>query len=228
MIKIILWDIDGTLLDFKAQQENALKKCFELFSLGGITQEMYQEYDAINNYYWQLLEKNLISKEEVLIKRFDDFFKKYNLVCSSDKFNHEYHNLLGETIVFNDDSYNLVNSLRSQVRQYAVTNGSLNVQRRKLSKSGLQDLFDDIFISDLIGINKPNIGFFDYVFSHIEMVDKSEIIIVGDSLTSDIQGGINAKIKTCFYNKEKKRFTTSIKPDYEISSLNEILEIIKD
>lgn len=228
MIKVILWDIDGTLLNFKAQEENALRECFDLFSLGEINQEMIEKYDQINNFYWRLLEKNQITKAEVLVKRFDDFFAMFNIGFPSELFNDEYQERLGDTIVFNDDSYNLVLSLKDKVKQYAVTNGSLSAQKKKLSKSGLKDLFDGIFISDLIGVNKPNIEFFDYVFSHIEKVDKDQIIIVGDSLTSDIQGGINAGIKTCYYNKEKKKFNNLISPDYQISSLNEILNIIND
>lgn len=224
MIKVILWDIDNTLLNFDAQEKNALIKCFNLFNLGEISQRMIVRYNQINISFWEKLERKEISRDELLVKRFDDFFKEFNINCNSEKFNKAYQEELGETIVFNDNSYEIIKKLQSKVKQYAVTNGSLIAQKKKLHKSGLINLFDGVFISEIIHFDKPNIEFFNYVFSKIEKFNRSEILIVGDSLTSDMQGGINAKIKTCWYNPNMK--VTNLEIDYQIKNLQEIYNLL--
>lgn len=225
-IKVILWDVDGTLLDFKAQEKSALEYLFNFFNLGDFTLEMLENYHQINNKYWLLLEHGKMSKEEILVKRFEEFFDKYHINFNPNTFNEKYQNSLGETIVFCDDSYNLVKKLKGKVKQFATTNGSLIAQNKKLNKSGFIHLLDGVFISDLIGVNKPNVEFFDYVFKRIEKVSKDEIIIIGDSLNSDMQGGINAGIKTCWYNKDKQENHLNLPIDYQICSLQEILKIL--
>ena len=188
---------------------------------------MLETYSNINLSYWKKLERKEIEKKDLVIKRFIDFFAYYNLSCDPINFNDKYQKELGETIVFNDNSYQLVEYLKGKVKQYATTNGSLEAQTKKLNKSGLINLFDDVFISDLIKYNKPDPRFFEYVFKKIGNYQKDEIMIVGDSLTSDIQGGVNVGIKTCWYNPNNQKDKQEIKFDYQISDLNQLLSIIK-
>ena len=227
MIKVILWDIDGTLLNFLKAENVAIKKCFESHKLGQCTDEMIERYSVINKKYWERLERGEISKTEVLVGRFEEFFASEGIAtdCAAD-FNEEYQVRLGDTICFNDEGYGLVKNLKTKVKQYAVTNGTKVAQKRKLEKSGLGELFDGVFISDEIGIEKPNVGFFDYVWSQIGEYDKDEVLIVGDSLTSDIQGGNNAGILCCWYNPQKLVNERDLRIDYDISNLQEILEIL--
>ena len=193
MIKVILWDVDGTLLDFKKAEYAAIKKCFEIFHLGECTDEMIQRYSVINRRYWEKLERKEITKPEVLVNRFIEFFETENIQTDcAVEFNKEYQKWLGETICFCDNSYELLQTLKGRVKQYAVTNGTKAAQDRKLSKSGLIDIFDGVFISEVVGCEKPGIEFFEYVWEKIGDYKKDEIMIVGDSLTSDIQGGHNA------------------------------------
>ena len=189
-IKVVLWDVDGTLLDFKKAEYAAIKKCFKIFNLGECTDEMIGRYSVINRKYWEKLERGEITKQEVLINRFVDFFAREEIQtdCAED-FNKEYQIQLGETICFCDHSYELMMSLKGRVKQYAVTNGTKTAQDRKLSKSGLLDVLDGVFISEVVGCEKPGIKFFEHVWEQIGEYDKKEILIVGDSLTSDIQGG---------------------------------------
>ena len=128
--------------------------------------------------------------------------------------------------MFRDNGYELIKELKGQVKQYAVTNGSFNVQSRKLAKSGLKELFEDCFISDQIGVEKPNVEFFDHVKAAIGDVTETEILIVGDSLTSDIKGGNNAGILCCWYNPQKKENTKGLHIDYEIQDLREVRNIL--
>ena len=208
MIKSVLWDIDGTILNFEKSESYAVKKCFELFSLGECTDDMIKRYSVINQKYWRRLEKGELTKQQVLVMRFLEFFDSEGIVCSDvDGFNSEYQIRLGDTVFFNDDGYELVGSLRGVVKQYAVTNGTAAAQDRKLVRSGLDKLFDGIFISDKLGAEKPSVEFFDKVFSSIGGINKGETLIVGDSLTSDIRGGNNAGILCCWYNPSSAPLT---------------------
>ena len=137
-------------------------------------------------------------------------------------FNEAYQPRLGDTIVFRDGSKELVASLRGKVRQYAVSNGTIIAQTKKLRRSGFDRLMDGVFLSEEIGFEKPAKEFFDCVFQAIGPVDKDRILIVGDSLTSDITGGNRAGIRTCWYNPAGLKNDTTAKVDYEIRSLQEI------
>ena len=227
MIKVILWDIDGTLLDFKAAERQAMKNCFARFELGECSDEMIARYANINDEYWELLEKGGITRQELFTARFRDFFAAEGIVFSEyAAFNLEYQAQLSEMVIFRDNGYELIKELKGQVKQYAVTNGSYNVQSRKLAKSGLKELFDDCFISDQIGVEKPSVEFFDHVKESIERVSDDEILIVGDSLTSDMKGGNNAGILCCWYNPQKKENTKGLRIDYEIQNLQEVKTIL--
>lgn len=227
MIKVILWDVDGTLLDFKQAEYAAIKKCFEIFNLGECTDEMIGRYSVINRKYWEKLERGEITKPEVLINRFVDFFRTENIQTDcAEEFNMEYQKQLGETICFCDNSYELLQSLKGKVKQYAVTNGTKQAQDRKLEKSGLIDIFDGVFISEAVGCEKPGIEFFEHVWEQIGTYEKDEIMIVGDSLTSDMQGGNNADIVCCWYNPKGMKNETNLRIDYEIDDLQKILEIL--
>lgn len=228
MIKVILWDVDGTLLDFKKAEYAAIKKCFEIFELGVCSDEMILRYSAINRKYWEKLERGEITKQEVLVNRFVDFFRTENIQTDcAEEFNKEYQKQLGETICFCDNSYELLQSLKGLVKQYAVTNGTKAAQDRKLQKSGLIDIFDGVFISEVVGIEKPGIGFFEHVWEKIGTYEKEEIMIVGDSLTSDMQGGNNAGIVCCWYNPNGVKNDTGLRIDYEIDNLQKIVRIME-
>lgn len=226
MIKVILWDIDGTLLDFIKAEYAAIKKCFEVFQLGECTDEMIARYSKINRGYWERLERKEITKPEVLVGRFRDFFASENIDTDcAEEFNKEYQVRLGDTICFCDNSYEIIKSLKGRVKQYAVTNGTKIAQDKKLVKSGLIDLFDDIFISEEVGYEKPDVRFFEHVWAKIGAYKPNEVMVVGDSLTSDMQGGNNAGIVCCWYNPKRITNNSSLKIDYEITDLSQILEI---
>lgn len=144
----------------------------------------------------------------------------------AEAFNERYQLCLGDTIVFRDDSYEIVKSLRGKVKQYVVSNGTVVAQEKKLRLSGLGELMDSIFLSESLGVEKPNVEFFERMFESIGPVEKDQVLIVGDSLTSDIRGGNNAGIKTCWYNPDHKERYADVKIDYEIADLHEIYDII--
>ena len=227
-IKVVLWDIDGTLLNFQAAEKAAINKCFAIHELGVCTDEMLAQYSEINHKYWKMLERGEMTKPEILVGRFKEFFEKQGLdVSKAPAFNEDYQIQLGDTVCFEDNGLEVIHALKGKVKQYAVTNGTRVAQKRKLANSGLDQLLDKAFISDEIGVEKPMIGFFDAVWAEIGTFSREEVIIVGDSLTSDMQGGVNAGILTCWYNPKGAENTSGLKLDYEIQNLNQILDIIK-
>ena len=227
MIKIVLWDVDGTLLDFNAAERASIKTLFREFGLGDCTDTMLARYSDINTSFWKRIEKNELTRPQVLIGRFDQFFTEYGIDTQiAPKFNERYQLALGDTIVYRDDSLNIVKGLKGKVKQYVVSNGTVAAQTKKLEKSKFGEWMDGVFLSEQLGVEKPNTGFFEKVFSSIYPDDLSEVMIVGDSLTSDMQGGMNAGIKTCWYNPQKKPVPDNYRVDFVISDLHELTDLL--
>jgi 2-haloacid dehalogenase len=231
--KALLWDIDGTLLNFLEAEKCAVRACFDKFHLGICTDDMLSRYSAINKRYWEALERGELTKQEVLVGRYREFFAGEGIDTRfAAPFNEEYQIRLGDTCVFCDNGYELVKELRGSVKQYAVTNGTARAQERKLRNSGLDMLLDGVFISDKIGYEKPGTGFFDAVFAALDRdfgeggYRKDEILIIGDSLTSDIRGGNNAGIATCWYNPAHRPNDQGVAVDYVIENLGEVRQIL--
>lgn len=229
MIKTILWDVDATLLNFELAEKAAMEKCFSMFEMGDCTQEMLSRYSKINRSYWQRLERGELTKPEVLVGRFEEFFGKEGFpVEKAAAFNEEYQVRLGDTVFFHDNAYELIKELQGEVKQAIVTNGTVVAQERKLEKSGLNKLITDIFISDRIGAEKPSPKFFEKVWEELGPYKKEEVMIVGDSLTSDMQGGNNAGIRCCWYNPKGLKNETSVRVDYEITNLWQVKDILSN
>ena len=224
-IKAILYDVDGTLLDFETQEEVALSYCFKKYNLGELSKEKLELYKRINLGYWEMFEKNLITKEKLVVKRFEDYLEALGVKLNAEEVNDTYFSKLGDTIVFKDNSYELVKSLKGKIKQYVVTNGAIRVQKTKLAKSGFDKLMDDVFISDEVGYQKPRKEFFDAIKNRLGDIANDEILIVGDSLTSDMKLADNCNLISCFYNPKKKDYKVDFKIDYEISDLNEVKKI---
>lgn len=227
-IKAVLWDIDGTLLDFLAAERAALRTCFSHFALGECTDEMIAEYSAINLRWWEALERGEVTKPEVVVGRFAEFFVSRGIDDAvAPAFNAEYQRRLGDTIVFCPNAMETILALRGHVTQCAVTNGTKLAQSIKLERSGLDRLLRPIFISDDIGAVKPSAAFFDAVFAALDAIAPEEMLIVGDSLTSDMRGGINAGIQTCWYNPQRLPLPDGLTVNYDIADLAEVLQIVE-
>ena len=228
MIQTLLWDLDGTLLDFHAAESAAIKSLFGAFSLGSCSEDMIRRYSQINESYWQRLERNEITKPQVLVGRFEQFFQEIGVSQAlASEFNRQYQLRLGDTIVYRDDSISIVKKLRGRVSQYIVSNGTSIAQNKKLLLSGLGTLMDGVFLSEEVGIEKPNCAFFDAVFDVIRPSDLAEVMIIGDSLTSDIQGGNNAGILTCWYNPDQKPAPLDYSIDHIIPDLHEVISLVE-
>ena len=226
-IDALLWDVDGTLLDFAAAERAAIRSLFAEFGLGDCTDGMLARYAAINRSYWEKLERGEMSRPAILVGRFADFLRELEQDAGlAPALNEAYQRRLGETIVFRDDSKTLVASLRGRIPQYAVSNGTVVAQTGKLRRSGFDQLLDGVFLSEQLGAEKPAVAFFEPVLRAIGSPDRQRVLMVGDSLTSDILGGSRAGIRSCWYNPDGLPNATEARPDYEIRNLWEVTRLL--
>ncbi|MBQ9143269.1 MAG: YjjG family noncanonical pyrimidine nucleotidase [Lachnospiraceae bacterium] len=226
-ITTILWDVDNTLLDFNYSMRNSLKQCFRTVGVK-VTESMIDRYAVINESWWKRLERGEVTKEQLLNGRFTDFFAEYDLSeLDVEKFRKDFQRNLGTIYSYKDDSLTICKALQTKFKQYVVTNGVAATQRSKLGLSGFTDVMEDLFISEEVGHNKPEKAFFEYCLEHVEEKCPEKILIVGDSLSSDILGGNSVGIKTCWYNPTEKPLQEGYRVDYEMNDLHQIYDILE-
>lgn len=227
MYKYILWDLDNTIMDFEYSQNCAIRALFKKYNLGECSDEMLKVYTDINHKYWAALERGEVEKNKMLVDRFSDFFNIYGLDTSCCKdFNDDYQVTLGDYVQFMPGAKEVLFALKDKYVHLLVTNGTKVAQMNKIKTSGIGDFFDRLYISEDVGYEKPAKEFFDYMFENEKITDKSEFIIIGDSLSSDILGGNNAGIDTCWFNPGKKVNNSKVTVTFEISELKELLNYL--
>lgn len=226
-IDTILWDIDGTLLDFDAAEYMCFKLCLEKQGLSATDAEVAR-YKDINLSYWKRLEKGEVSKEILYPSRFRDWFEEMGFDNADPvKMNEDYQKALGEHPILRVDTINVLRTLKEAgFRQYAVTNGSSVAQGGKLDGSGIGKFFDGVFISEEIGVPKPQMEYFDFVKDKTRYRNDTTVII-GDSLSSDIYGGNIAEIATVWFNPKEEINNSGLRIDAEVKTLSEILMLLK-
>lgn len=222
MYKALLVDLDNTLLDFNKAEDRALTNTLLQYGLKD-TKEIKEEFKTINVKYWNLFEKGEITKEELLVRRFKDFFEKYIQNPNAKEINSYYLNQLAESGDLVEHAYEMLDEIKNTVKIYPVTNGVYNTQVKRLERSGLNKFFEKVFVSEKIGYQKPKKEFFDYVFKNIPY-KKEEVLLLGDSLTADIIGGIDYGIDTCWFNPNHLKST--LKYTFAIDDLLDVIELI--
>ncbi|MDE6749780.1 MAG: YjjG family noncanonical pyrimidine nucleotidase [Lachnospiraceae bacterium] len=223
----ILWDLDQTILDFKKSQNYALRYSFGKLGLE-INDDIVSLYNDINDSYWKRMERGEIGKEEIHKGRFKTLFEQLGITgITTEEIEEIYQNALGSVFFFQDEADKLIMQLKEKgFKQYIITNGFNKTQANKVHISGLDKMVDGVFVSEIIGCPKPYKEYFDACLARMDGVLADECIIVGDSLTSDIQGGLNAGITTCWYNPTECPNSLGISIDYEIRILRELLNIL--
>lgn len=222
----ILFDADGTLLDFEKTEEYSLQKTFADHQFS-YNEEIKKLYQTINQQLWNDFEDGRISQSDILANRFTKLFAELGIGYDGVQFNQEYLTNLCDGYFTIDGAAEICQKLSPYCRLYFATNGVTNTQLRRIEGSGLKPYFQDVFVSESAGEPKPSKVFFDYCFAHIPQCNPAQTIIVGDSLYSDIQGGINAGIATCWYNPRGASPKNGIKPTYEIRALADLVTILQ-
>lgn len=221
MIRNVLFDLDDTLFDFHKAEKIALTKTLVHFGIDP-TEETLALYSTINAAHWKRLELGEISREEVKVGRYRELFKTIGVECDPVKATAYYESMLAIGHYFMPGAPELLEELYRKYRLYIVSNGTAKVQEGRIGSSGIAKYMDGIFISQILGANKPDKQFFDICFAEIPDFSLSETVIIGDSLSSDIKGGISAGITTVWFNPKGIENDSDIKPDYTIKELSEV------
>lgn len=221
MIRNVLFDLDDTLFDFHKAEKIALTKTLVHFGIDP-TEETLALYSTINAAHWKRLELGEISREEVKVGRYRELFKTIGVECDPVKATAYYESMLAIGHYFMPGAPELLEELYRKYRLYIVSNGTAKVQEGRIGSSEIAKYMDGIFISQILGANKPDKQFFDICFAEIPDFSLSETVIIGDSLSSDIKGGISAGITTVWFNPKGIENDNDIKPDYTIKELSEV------
>lgn len=225
MLEFLFLDLDDTILDFHKAEHIALGKTFHGFGLEP-TEEVMARYSLINKAHWERLERKELTREEVLVGRFAVLFSEYGIDVDPTQCARTYENNLSVGHYFLPGAYEALECLSKKYKLYLASNGTARVQAGRLESANISHFFQEIFISQEIGANKPDIKYFEGCFAKIPDFDVTKALIVGDSLTSDILGGIQAGMKTCWVNPKGKIAPENIQPDYEIKALSELENLL--
>lgn len=225
MFKTILLDLDDTILDFKMAERDGIAKAFAQLGLTP-TPELLATYTAINEATWERFERGELTRDQVLTERFDILFRQLGVQLSSTACEDIYRRYLGIGHYFVDGAVEALEYLYARYELYMVSNGVADTQYSRLESAGIGHYFKALFISELTGSHKPDKAYFDYCFARIPDFDPKQTIIIGDSLTSDIQGGINAGIATCWFNLRNKSARDDIRPDFTITNWAQLPQIL--
>jgi len=216
--KILLFDLDDTLLDFGANEADSLSRLFQRHGYT-FSDELFQLYNSVNRRLWTDYENGNITLNDVLNTRFSKTLLCLGKVVDGTEWENQYRELLGNGYQLMEGAFELCQRLSASHRLFVITNGVTNTQFKRLKRSGLYEYFEDVFCSQSIGAQKPSREFFDYVMYHIKDFNKTEALIIGDSLNTDIKGGLLAGINTCWINKKSQMPPPSIQSTYTIPNL---------
>ena len=226
MIEFLFLDLDDTILDFHKAERIAIAKTIRDFGVEP-TEEVLHRYHIINKWHWEQLELGKLTRAEVLENRFAVLFSELGVGVDAALCARTYEKNLSIGHYFLPGAEEAVDSLHKKYRLFLASNGTASVQKGRMTSANLYRFFERVFVSQEIGHNKPSKDYFDACFAQIPDFDRERAIMVGDSLTSDIRGGINAGLKTVWINPDHVENTTDIHPDYEIESIKELEELLK-
>lgn len=223
----ILWfDLDNTLLHFSGSSHKAFSAMCKEIGLDE-KEESYQVYNKINKAEWRRFEQGTITQDQLKNSRFQNYFDHIGFKFDGLTANSIYLKYIVEYPYYVDGVESLLSNLQKQnYKMSVITNGMKEVQRPRIQKCNWEHYFDQIYVSDEIGLAKPNVAFFEHCLAHSKISDRSEILVIGDTLESDILGAKNANIRSCWFNPDGKICPPDLKPDYEIKSLGDLWNIV--
>ena len=221
----LLLDADNTLFDFSRSEREALTVALKKHALP-VTEDIIKTYSEINDRMWKRLERGEISKLQLREARFRELCAVFDWQTDTASLSEGYMEALSRQVFYIEDAVRVCRTLAEHCKLYIVTNGIAAVQRKRFSASLLPLYCERVFISEEIGFEKPAKAYFDAVADKIENFSAAEALVVGDSLTSDIRGGINAGLATCWFAAGKTLPGGAPVPDFTIHRLEELLPLV--
>ena len=227
MIEILFLDLDDTILDFHKAERIAIAKTIRQFGVEP-TEAVLSRYHVINKWHWEQLEQGKLTRAEVLENRFGVLFEELGVAADKTACARAYESNLAIGHYFLPGAEEAVAYLSGHYRLFLASNGTASVQKGRMTSANLYRFFEEVFVSQEIGHNKPSKAYFDACFARIPGFDPAKTMIVGDSLTSDIRGGIDAGIATCWVNPNRTPGREDIRPDYEIEALHQLPALLEN
>lgn len=224
MITDIFLDLDNTLIDFNGCARSSMKKLFPEYGLS-FKDEYFDTFLETNNALWRDIESGRLTRERLREIRWNTIFKKLGLSCDGVAFEVQFEQGIAEGTEPVDGAFELLCYLYPKYRLHIVTNGFASTQKNRLKKGGYDKYIDKVFISENIGVQKPQKGFFDACFKELQGVEPENCVLIGDSLTADISGGVSYGIKTIWFNRNGEA-PTDVVPDYTVNALCEIKALL--
>lgn len=226
MVTTIFFDLDDTLLDFTRAEAAALRRAL---TEAGVPagQAVLERYHVLNQRQWELLEEGLLTRDQVLTRRFELLFRELGADASPRAVCERYEGYLAEGHYFIPGAPELLAALAPRYGLYLASNGAAAVQHSRLASAGILPCFRGVFISEEVGADKPSRAFFDRCFATIPGFSPDMALIVGDSLTSDIRGGRDAGLRTCWFDPSGKPTRPDIRPDYRITALSQLPPLLE-
>ena len=224
--EVILFDADETLFDFHRSEKHAFEKTMRAFDFPYDESLHLKVYHDVNTAIWKEFEEGRISQQVLKTERFRRLAERLQAAYVPEAFAESYEKHLGNACFLFDGSAELVECLHAEYRLAIVTNGLKSVQENRISKSPIARFFDAIVISEAAGVSKPDPRIFELALRRLGHSDRRTVLMVGDSLTSDIQGGINSGIDTCWYNPGRLEAGNEVKPTFEIATLNALKDVL--
>lgn len=221
----ILFDLDSTLFDYDISETKALKNTFRDFNLP-FENKVIPTYRELNAKLWKQFEEGKLSQKIIKVRRFEQLADALGLTFDTEKFSIRYLLHLSEGTDLIDGAREIIEFLSNKTDLVLITNGLTIVQRPRIKNSGLEKHFKEVIISEEVGFAKPDVKIFDIIFERLGFPAKETVLIVGDSLTSDIAGGINYGIDTCWFNPDSLCFVDGINYTYVIKHLSDIKKIL--
>lgn len=222
----LLFDLDDTILDFTKGEKKALTALFNEMQLKNVPNAM-DDYVILNKYLWNELEKGNVTRDYILNTRFSMLFKKYNRDVDGEEVEKRYRQYLNLQHDCIEGAEEILRDLCKNYKLYIITNGVSDTQYKRIRDANLEQCFENVFVSEDIGYQKPAAEYFKAVINKIPGFDLRKTLIIGDSLTADIDGGTRINIHTCWFNPQNVENHTDVKPTYEIHKLNDLYEILK-
>jgi len=223
--ELLIFDADHTLMDFDKAEHDAISKVFDEYGVK-LSDSMYKRYREINFALWKKFEKNEIDQQHIKIERFRIFIEETGIEANAEKCASHYLAYLSEGHDLLPGAQDLIEELEKQYKLALLTNGISEVQHPRYEKCSIYGRFDAYVVSGDVGISKPDKRIFDIVLNKCGITDRRKVLMIGDSLTSDILGGINSGLDTCWFNPSKKANNSNIRPDYEIVKLSDLKVIL--
>lgn len=228
MIEYLFLDLDNTILDFTKAESIAIRRTMTAYGADP-TDANAARYSAINDWHWKALERRELTRDQVVIGRFAAFFGELGIAVDAPRVAKTYETYLSQGHFFLPGAEKAVKEdLYGKYKLYLASNGTAVVQKGRMTSADLYPYFEKSFVSEEIGFNKPAKEYFEAAFAQIPGFDRSRCLMVGDSLTSDIQGGKNAGVRTVWVNPGHKTAPDHLKPDYEIETLADLPALLEE